>query len=170
MSISDNVNVGVIQRDAGTGGLLNFAAAARRAGDAIKALAVKAPSAKMPVGGLSGGNQQKVLIARLLETGPRVVILDEPTRGVDVGAKSEIYKLIDGLARRGVGVIVISSELAEIIGTCDRVLAMREGHIAGEVASYPGQPISQEAIMELSTGTAAGATTGTAAEPATEGA
>ena len=170
MSISDNVNVGVIQRDAGTGGLLNFAAAARRAGDAIKALAVKAPSAKMPVGGLSGGNQQKVLIARLLETGPRVVILDEPTRGVDVGAKSEIYKLIDGLARRGVGVIVISSELAEIIGTCDRVLVMREGYIAGEVASYPGQPISQEAIMELSTGTAAGATTGTAAEPATEGA
>lgn len=166
MSISENVNIGVIQRDAGKGGLLNFAAAAKRADEAIKALAVKAPTAKMPVGGLSGGNQQKVLIARLLETQPRVVILDEPTRGVDVGAKSEIYKLIDALARRGVGVIVISSELAEIIGTCDRVLVMREGHLAGEVASRPGQPISQEAIMELSTGTVAE----TAAEPATEGA
>lgn len=162
MSISENVNVGVIQRDAGKGGLLNFAAAAKRANEAIKALAVKAPNARMPVGGLSGGNQQKVLIARLLETKPRVVILDEPTRGVDVGAKSEIYKLIDALARQGVGVIVISSELAEIIGTCDRVLVMREGHLAGEVASRPGQPISQEAIMELSTGTVA--------EPAIQGA
>ncbi|MFT4012220.1 MAG: sugar ABC transporter ATP-binding protein [Paracoccus sp. (in: a-proteobacteria)] len=153
MSISDNVNIGVIQQDAGKGGLLDFKAAARRANEAVKALAVKTPSARLPVGGLSGGNQQKVLIARLLETKPRVVILDEPTRGVDVGAKSEIYKLIDALARQGVGVIVISSELAEIIGTCDRVLVMREGHIAGEVASAPGRPITQEAIMEFSTGT-----------------
>ncbi len=162
MSISDNVNVGVIQQDAAPGGRLNFRAAAQRANDAIKALAVKAPSARMPVGGLSGGNQQKVLIARLLETGPKVVILDEPTRGVDVGAKSEIYKLIDALARKGVGVIVISSELAEIIGVCDRVLVMREGHVAGQVPPAPGLPIGQEAIMELSTGTVA--------HPATEGA
>jgi len=163
MSISDNVNVGVIQKDAKSGGRLDFRAAARRANDAIKALAVKAPNAKMLVGGLSGGNQQKVLIARLLETRPRVVILDEPTRGVDVGAKSEIYKLIDGLARQGVGVIMISSELPEIIGVADRVLVMREGHIAGQVPSAPGQSISQEAIMELSTGTvteAAGAREG----------
>ena len=163
MSISDNVNVGVIERDAKPGGRLDFRAAARRANDAIKALAVKAPNAKMPVGGLSGGNQQKVLIARLLETRPKVVILDEPTRGVDVGAKSEIYKLIDGLARQGVGVIMISSELPEIIGVADRVLVMREGHIAGQVPSAPGQSISQEAIMELSTGTvteAAGAREG----------
>ncbi|MTH65614.1 sugar ABC transporter ATP-binding protein [Paracoccus shanxieyensis] len=150
MSISDNVNIGVIAQDASGAGLLDFRAAARRAGAAIKALAVKAPNARMPVGGLSGGNQQKVLIARLLETGPKVVILDEPTRGVDVGAKSEIYKLIDQLARNGVGVVMISSELAEIIGVADRVLVMREGHIAGEVTA----PISQEAIMELSTGTA----------------
>ncbi|SMO40796.1 sugar ABC transporter ATP-binding protein [Paracoccus laeviglucosivorans] len=150
MSILENVNIGVIQQDAKQAGLLDFRAAAKRAGDAIKALSVKAPSARMPAGGLSGGNQQKVLIARLLETGPKVVILDEPTRGVDVGAKSEIYKLIDQLARKGVGVIMISSELPEIIGVADRVLVMREGHIAGEVAD----PISQEAIMELSTGTA----------------
>lgn len=154
MSISENVNIGVIQQDAGVAGTLNFAAAARRAAQAITALAIKTPSARVPVGGLSGGNQQKVLIARLLETQPKVVILDEPTRGVDVGAKSEIYKLIDALARRGVGVIVISSELAEIIGTCDRVLVMREGHLAGQVVSRPDQPISQEAIMALSTGTA----------------
>lgn len=153
MSISDNVNVGVIQNDAHGGGRLNFASAAKRASEAIKSLAVKTPSARLPVGGLSGGNQQKVLIARLLETNPRVVILDEPTRGVDVGAKSEIYKLIDALARKGVGVIVISSELAEIIGVCDRVLVMREGRIAGQVPDIPGQQISQQAIMALSTGT-----------------
>ena len=91
-------------------------------------------------------------------------------RHVDPAQARQHRGLYAGLVRRGVGVIVISSELAEIIGTCDRVLVMREGYIAGEVASYPGQPISQEAIMELSTGTAAGATTGTAAEPATEGA
>ncbi|WP_134681823.1 sugar ABC transporter ATP-binding protein [Paracoccus ravus] len=152
MSILENVNIGVIEKDAKSGGRLDFRAAARRANDAIKSLAVKAPHARMPVGGLSGGNQQKVLIARLLETGPKVVILDEPTRGVDVGAKSEIYKLIDGLARKGVGVIMISSELPEIIGVSDRVLVMREGHIAGQVPAQPGEAISQEAIMELSTG------------------
>lgn len=168
MSISDNVNIGVIQQDAGKGGTLNFPAAARRADEAIKALGVKTPSARLPVGGLSGGNQQKVLIARLLETKPKVVILDEPTRGVDVGAKSEIYKLIDALARRGVGVIVISSELAEIIGVCDRVLVMREGNLAGQVVSRPDNPISQQAIMELSTGTAT--PTEQATEQATEGA
>lgn len=155
MSISDNVNVGVIQTDAKPGGRLDFRAAARRAAGAIEALAVKAHSARVPVGGLSGGNQQKVLIARLLETGPRVVILDEPTRGVDVGAKSEIYKLIDGLARKGVGVIMISSELPEIIGVADRVLVMREGHIAGQVPARPGDAVTQEAIMALSTGSIA---------------
>ncbi|MDS9466194.1 sugar ABC transporter ATP-binding protein [Paracoccus sp. MBLB3053] len=164
MTISENVNIGVIEKDAKSGGRLDFRAAARRANDAIKALAVKTPSARVPVGGLSGGNQQKVLIARLLETGPKVVILDEPTRGVDVGAKSEIYKLIDGLARNGVGVVMISSELAEIIGVADRVLVMREGHIAGQVPSGPGQAISQEAIMELSTGSVS------EPAPATEGA
>lgn len=164
MSILENINIGVIQKDAKPGGRLDFRAAARRAGDAIRALAVKAPHAAMAVGGLSGGNQQKVLIARLLETGPRVVILDEPTRGVDVGAKSEIYKLIDGLVRNGVGVIMISSELPEIVGVSDRVLVMREGHIAGQVPAEPGQSISQEAIMALSTGSVS------EPEPAREGA
>jgi ribose transport system ATP-binding protein len=79
-----------------------------------------------------------VLLSRLLETDPKVLILDEPTRGVDVGAKSEIYRIIDELARRGIGVIVISSELPEVIGICDRVLVMREGHIEGEVGGSTG--------------------------------
>ena len=107
------------------------------------------------MGSLSGGNQQKVLLSRWLETGPKVLILDEPTRGVDIGAKSEIYRIIDELSQRGIGVIVISSELPEIIGTCDRVLVMREGHIAGEVGGPGGAPITQENIMAYGAGAAA---------------
>lgn len=93
-----------------------------------------------------------MLLSRLLETKPRVLILDEPTRGVDIGAKSEIYRIINELARAGVGVIVISSELPELIGIADRVLVMREGTIAGELGGYTGQSITQEAIIALATG------------------
>jgi ribose transport system ATP-binding protein len=107
---------------------------------------------RVNVGALSGGNQQKVLLSRLLETKPEVLILDEPTRGVDIGAKSEIYRIINDLARSGVGVIVISSELPEVIGVADRVLVMREGEIAGELGGHSGKPISQEGIIELATG------------------
>jgi len=106
----------------------------------------------MTAGALSGGNQQKVLLARLLETKPKVIILDEPTRGVDVGAKSEIYRLIDELARSGIAIIIISSELPEIVGVADRTLVMREGRIAGEVTASAKEPIDQEAVMALSTG------------------
>ena len=102
-------------------------------------------------------DQQKVLLSRWLETGPRVLILDEPTRGVDSGAKSEMYRIIDDLARRGIGVIVISSELPEIIGTCDRVLVMREGRLVGEVGGAGGAPITQENIMAYGAGAAAAA-------------
>ena len=104
---------------------------------------------------MSGGNQQKVLLARLLELNPKVIILDEPTRGVDVGAKSEIYRLIDRLAGQGMAVVMISSELPEIIGVADRVLVMREGAIAGEVRAGPGRPLNQEDIMKFSVGTLA---------------
>ena len=121
----------------------------RRAEAAFKALRVRAASPLVTVGSLSGGNQQKVLLSRWLEIGPKVLILDEPTRGVDIGAKSEIYRIIDELAQRGIGVIVISSEMPEIIGICDRVLVMREGHIEGEVGGPGGRPITQENIMAL---------------------
>ena len=155
MTIQENISMCVLEKDAGTAGTLNFRAAASRAASAIKNLAIKTPSAKLPVGALSGGNQQKVLLARLLEAKPRVVILDEPTRGVDVGAKSEIYRLIDQLAREGLAVVMISSELPEIVGVADRVLVMREGRIVGEVRAAPGRPVEQEEIMTLSTGAAA---------------
>ena len=126
--------------------------AAQRARDAISQLSIRVASARVNVGSLSGGNQQKVLLARLLELAPRVLILDEPTRGVDIGAKSEIYRLIDELARRGVAVLVISSELAEVVGICDRVIVMREGHLVGEVGGGSGQAITQENIVALATG------------------
>jgi ribose transport system ATP-binding protein len=154
MSCGENINVGVIDRDARGYGVLNLASAKRRAEDAFKALRVRAASPLVTVGSLSGGNQQKVLLSRWLEIGPKVLILDEPTRGVDIGAKSEIYRIIDDLAKKGIGVIVISSELPEIIGTCDRVLVMREGHIEGEVGGPNGKPITQENIMALAAGVA----------------
>jgi ribose transport system ATP-binding protein len=155
MSIDENINIGVIGKDARFGGLLNFPAGLERARKAIAALSIRASSPRMKVGSLSGGNQQKALLARLLETKPVALILDEPTRGVDVGAKSEIYRIIDELADKGIAIVVISSDLPEIIGIADRVLVMREGRIVGELTAGPGKPIRQEEIMALSTGATA---------------
>ncbi|UVF21765.1 sugar ABC transporter ATP-binding protein [Microvirga terrae] len=152
LTVRDNVNVNVLSRDARTGGVLNLKAAKQRAAAAIRALGIRVAGDVVPVGSLSGGNQQKVLLSRLLETKPKVLILDEPTRGVDIGAKSEIYRLIDSLARNGVGVIVISSELPEIVGICDRVLVMREGRLAGEVGGAGHPPVTQENIITIATG------------------
>ncbi|WKB52893.1 sugar ABC transporter ATP-binding protein [Eleftheria terrae] len=155
MSVHENINVMVCPRDAGAAGVMDRRQAAERTAQAIRRLGIRVASPKVNVGSLSGGNQQKVLLARLLETQPRVLILDEPTRGVDIGAKSEIYKLIDELARRGVAVLVISSELPEVVGICDRVLVMREGQLVGELGSGGtglDSPITQEAIVALATG------------------
>ncbi|HXZ09425.1 MAG TPA: ATP-binding cassette domain-containing protein, partial [Paraburkholderia sp.] len=155
MSVRDNINVAVCGRDARLG-VLDRAKGAARAREAIDSLSIRVPHAKVNAGSLSGGNQQKVLLSRLLETKPRVLILDEPTRGVDIGAKSEIYRIINELAKSGVGIIVISSELPEVIGVADRVLVMREGVIAGELGGYSGNPITQETIIALATGSQAG--------------
>jgi L-arabinose transport system ATP-binding protein len=95
---------------------------------------------------LSGGNQQKVVLARWLARKPDVLILDEPTRGVDVGAKAEIYRLIHDLAREGVGVLFISSELPEVLGVCDRIIVMQNGHITGEM---PARGATEEAVLRL---------------------
>ncbi|WP_236025311.1 sugar ABC transporter ATP-binding protein [Arenibaculum pallidiluteum] len=155
MTCAENINIGVIDRDARRGGILDAAAARRRAEAAFRALRVRAASPLVTVGSLSGGNQQKVLLSRWLETGPKALILDEPTRGVDIGAKSEIYRIIDDLAARGIGIVVISSELPEIVGICDRVLVMREGRIVGEVGGASGRPVTQESIMTYAAGAAA---------------
>jgi len=152
MSCLDNINLAVIGRDAKFGGVLDREKARDRANKAFAALGIRAADVGVTAGALSGGNQQKVLLSRLLATTPKVLILDEPTRGVDVGAKSEIYSIIDNLAKAGTAILVISSDLPEIIGICDRVLVMRSGHIAGEVKRAANAPLSQEDIMALATG------------------
>lgn len=106
---------------------------------------VKANSIEQPVDSLSGGNQQKVVLAKWMITEPDVLILDEPTRGIDVGAKYEIYNIINDLAKAGKAIIFISSEMPEIIGMCDRVYVLNEGEIAGELGQ---EDLSQEKIMK----------------------
>jgi ribose transport system ATP-binding protein len=110
---------------------------------------VRTPSAGQIVGNLSGGNQQKVVLAKWLSRTPRLLILDEPTRGIDVGAKSEIYALMDALAHQGAAILMISSDLEEILGMSDRVLVMHEGNLAGNL---PRAALSEEAVMQLATG------------------
>ena len=110
---------------------------------------IKTPSPEEDVSSLSGGNQQKVAIAKCLDNGPEIFIFDEPTRGVDVGARREIYDFIADLARAGMTCLIISSDLDEVIGMCPRVLVMRNGELAGELT---GSGISQEQIMYLATG------------------
>jgi ribose transport system ATP-binding protein len=155
MSCGENINLSVIAHDSWRGTVLNLNKARERSTGAFQSLRIRAASPLVPVGSLSGGNQQKVLLSRWLEIGPKVLILDEPTRGVDIGAKSEIYRIVNDLAKRDIGVIVISSELPEIIGICDRVLVMREGNIEGEVGGSGGRPITQENIMAYAAGVAA---------------
>ncbi len=117
--------------------------------DAIRNFRVKTASQEISIRHLSGGNQQKVILAKWLGRKPQVLILDEPTRGVDVGAKREIYEMIDQLAAQGMGIILVSSELPEILGLCDRAVVMREGRLTGILER---QDFSQEKIMSLATG------------------
>ncbi len=117
--------------------------------DLIKRLTIKAENENQEAGKLSGGNQQKVALAKWLNRDCRVMIIDEPTRGVDIGAKVEIYNLIIGLAKKGVAIIVISSETSELTGICDRIIVMRKGKIQGELTR---QEFSEEAILRLSLG------------------
>jgi ribose transport system ATP-binding protein len=98
---------------------------------------------------LSGGNQQKVVLGKWLALKPRVLLLDEPTRGIDVGAKQEIYQLMDELAGQGIAVLFVSSEMEEIIGMSDRVIVMHEGRITGELTR---EQLSEESVMHLATG------------------
>ena len=118
----------------------------QRAAKYFESLRVKAQSASIKVGTLSGGNQQKVVLARTLNTEPRLIILDEPTKGIDVGSKNEIYTIINEMASKGVAVVMISSELPELIGMSDRVVVMAEGRIVGELA---GKDIKDSKIMEM---------------------
>jgi ribose transport system ATP-binding protein len=113
-------------------GLLNNRKEVALAKKYLDDLQIKTPSEKQPAGNLSGGNQQKIVLAKWLATKPKVLMLDEPTRGIDINAKNEIYKLILKLADEGMGIIVVSSELPEILAISDRVLVMAEGRLTAE--------------------------------------
>ena len=130
--------------------IINRGKEAKAAVEACKAINIKTPTPEMRAANLSGGNQQKVVLAKWLTFRPRVLIFDEPTRGIDVGAKAEIYELIRGLAAKGVSVIVISSEMEEVLGISDRIAVMHEGQLTGILNRAE---FSEEAVMRLATGT-----------------
>jgi ribose transport system ATP-binding protein len=115
----------------------------------VAELRVKTPSLNTTVANLSGGNQQKVVLAKCLLTEPSVLLMDEPTRGIDVGAKAEIHALMDKLAAQGTAILAVSSELPELIGMCDRIVVLCEGRVTGEFHRDPecGPPATQEAIL-----------------------
>jgi ribose transport system ATP-binding protein len=136
------------------GGFVVLSREKQTAQDKVCQFNIRTPSIEQLVGLLSGGNQQKVVLAKGLVRQPRLLILDEPTRGVDVGAKAEIYAIMDQLAGQGVGILMISSDLEEVLGMSDRVIVLHEGRQAGELAR---EELSEEAIMRLATGRPAAA-------------
>ena len=125
-----------------------------RVEETIKKMNVKTPHAEQIVQYLSGGNQQKVVLGKWLAMNPRLLLLDEPTRGIDIGSKQEIYRLMEELAASGVAVLFVSSEMEEVLGMADRALVMHEGAITGELTR---DQLSEEAIMQLATGNQAAA-------------
>ena len=148
LSVADNTLIANIARYIGRLLLLDRKRGATDVQKSVDSLRVKTPSAATLIQNLSGGNQQKVIVARWLLTEPEILILDEPTRGIDVGAKYEIYTIIADLAKRGKSVIMISSEMPELLGMSDRIMVMCEGRATGII---DGKTATQERIMELAT-------------------
>jgi ABC-type sugar transport system ATPase subunit len=148
MSVTDNVVVTALRRFSRLG-LIDAGAADGAAARQVEALQIRTPGTRQIAGRLSGGNQQKLMLAKWLEREPRLFIIDEPTKGVDVGAKHEIHELLRRLAHQGVGLVVISSDLPELLLLSHRILVMREGRIVGEL---PGAAATEEAVMGLAAG------------------
>jgi rhamnose transport system ATP-binding protein len=148
MPVAANTTLAILRRIAARG-FIRLKEERRIAENFVQRLGIKTPSVRNPAGNLSGGNQQKVALARWLAAEPAVIILDEPTQGVDVGAKSEIHKLMGELAGRGLAIIMISSELPEVLGMSDRIAVMHGGRIVGELSR--GQA-TQEKVLELALG------------------
>lgn len=151
LDIQDNMSMANMDKYVGAARLLNFRTMKE---DALKfkdTLAIKTPNLQQKMENLSGGNQQKVLVARWLLTNPDILFLDEPTRGIDVGAKSEIHRLITNLAAEGKSIIMVSSELPEVMGMSDRIMIMHEGRVTGILENT--KELTQEEIMKYATGT-----------------
>jgi ribose transport system ATP-binding protein len=149
MTVGENASLASLKRDQNNG-LLNFEAEKEVATEAVDQLQIKTPHLEQVARFLSGGNQQKIVLGKWLALKPRLLMLDEPTRGIDVGAKREIYKLMETLAAEGIAILFVSSEMEEVLGMADRALVMHEGAIAGELSR---SQLSEEAIMQLATGT-----------------
>jgi L-arabinose transport system ATP-binding protein len=139
-SVLENINISARRNTAKMGLLINERWERDNARQRAQALAVKTPTLSQLIRNLSGGNQQKVILARWLSEEIKVILLDEPTRGIDVGARSEIYSIIYKLAESGVGVIVVSSDLPEVLGISDRIMVMRQGCFAGEFTRADATP------------------------------
>lgn len=146
LSVMENMSIVNMPEYSAKGGFVSHVQMAKDCMEQIRRLNIKTPTMDQIINNLSGGNQQKVLIARWLLAQPKILILDEPTRGIDVGAKAEIYRLISELANRGVAIIMVSSELPEILGMSDRVMVMHEGRITGILDK---EDADQETIMSL---------------------
>ncbi len=144
-SVRDNLTVSILSKLRRMG-LINRTRENQITNDSIRELNVKTPDMHKNIAELSGGNQQKVILGRSLATNPKILILDEPTKGIDVGAKSEIYKLVCKLAKQGIGIIVISSELPEVMGICDRILVMNKGTVSGELQK---EEFTEEKILNM---------------------
>ena len=144
LGVGYNITLSVLD-DFTKAGLIDEAQEFATIGDAIKRLRIKTASPLLPISNLSGGNQQKAVISKMLEPKPRVLILDEPTRGVDVGAKYEIYKLMFSLVRDGMSIIMVSSELPEVLGISDRVLVIGEGELRGDFIN--DDTLTQERVL-----------------------
>jgi D-xylose transport system ATP-binding protein len=150
MDVKENSTLASLRRISRLG-VINKNEEIKSSGRYVKELRTKTPSLEQKVGNLSGGNQQKVVIAKWLLTQPKVLFLDEPTRGIDVGAKVEIYNIMNDLVDRGVCVVMISSELPEVLGMSDRILVIHEGRITG---SFARDEASEEKVMQFATGAA----------------
>ena len=156
MAVRENISLPSLKRDSRAGGFLDRGRERESCGRMIDRLRVKTPGPEQLVQHLSGGNQQKVVLGKWLAMEPRVLLMDEPTRGIDVGAKQEIYALMEELAARGVAILFASSEMEEVLRMSDRALVMHEGRIAGELQrNVLGGSEGEEAVMQLATGASA---------------
>ncbi|MEA1974300.1 MAG: ATP-binding cassette domain-containing protein [Bacillota bacterium] len=149
LSVKENIHIGALDSIKGVFGFLNSKKESDTAYKYVESMSIKTPSINQLVKNLSGGNQQKIAIAKNLITEPKLLILDEPTRGVDVGAKKEIYDLINEYKKQGIAILMISSEILEVLAMSDRILVMHEGKISGELEI---ENATQEKIMELAVG------------------
>ncbi|MBT5380080.1 MAG: sugar ABC transporter ATP-binding protein, partial [Opitutae bacterium] len=149
MTVRENLSLAALKRDSRSMGFLDFTKELAISKEMIDRMGVKTPGDRQVIRYLSGGNQQKVVLGKWLAMEPGILLLDEPTRGIDIGAKREIYNLMEELAAKGVAILFVSSEMEEVLGMADRAIVMHEGRITGELTR---DQLTEEAIMQLATG------------------